>query len=168
MSLVSGSLNSDCLHNLLTIVAEDYVEVGYWSTIEVPVGVICACMPAIRSLFSQVFPRMFGTTRGEKSEYGYGNSRGHNSKLSARPKLESTASNAQIRVKQEWTVMSNPAENRSDVELRSFEQRIAESDTPQRVVLRPHGHLEWSCEDDDMPGRAVSHNSKGSIRSNMI
>lgn len=33
---------------------EDYVEAGYWSTIEVPVGMICACMPAIRSLFSKM------------------------------------------------------------------------------------------------------------------
>ncbi|GJC80387.1 hypothetical protein ColLi_03225 [Colletotrichum liriopes] len=49
---------------------EDYVEVGYWSTIEVPVGIICASMPAIRSLFSLVFPKVFGTTqRGGKSSY---------------------------------------------------------------------------------------------------
>ncbi|GKT83808.1 CFEM domain-containing protein [Colletotrichum tofieldiae] len=49
---------------------QDYVEVGYWSTIEVPVGIICASMPAIRSLFSLVFPKVFGTTqRGGKSSY---------------------------------------------------------------------------------------------------
>ncbi|EEU45681.1 uncharacterized protein NECHADRAFT_18440, partial [Fusarium vanettenii 77-13-4] len=43
-------------------VTQDYVEIGYWSTIEVPVGILCACMPAIRSLFSLVFPKVFGTT----------------------------------------------------------------------------------------------------------
>ncbi|RSL67658.1 hypothetical protein CEP53_002874 [Fusarium sp. AF-6] len=50
-------------------VTQDYVEIGYWSTIEVPVGILCACMPAIRSLFSLVFPKVFGTTARSKSEY---------------------------------------------------------------------------------------------------
>ncbi|RSL82617.1 hypothetical protein CDV31_016919, partial [Fusarium ambrosium] len=48
---------------------QDYVEVGYWSTIEVPVGILCACMPAIRSLFGLIFPKVFGTTHRRKSEY---------------------------------------------------------------------------------------------------
>ncbi|EFQ32463.1 CFEM domain-containing protein [Colletotrichum graminicola M1.001] len=51
-------------------VTQDYVEVGYWSTIEVPVGIICASMPAIYSLFSVVFPKVFGSTqRGGLSDY---------------------------------------------------------------------------------------------------
>jgi hypothetical protein len=33
--------------------AGDYVPVGYWSTIEVHVSVICACLPAIPSLFQK-------------------------------------------------------------------------------------------------------------------
>ncbi|KAL2817614.1 hypothetical protein BJX63DRAFT_419555 [Aspergillus granulosus] len=40
----------------------DYVQVGYWSTIEIHVGVICACLPAIRALFRRIWPRMFGDT----------------------------------------------------------------------------------------------------------
>ncbi|KAH7002961.1 hypothetical protein EDB82DRAFT_549392 [Fusarium venenatum] len=50
-------------------VTQDYVEIGYWSTIEVPVGIICACMPAIRSLFGTLFPRVFGTTNKSKDAY---------------------------------------------------------------------------------------------------
>ncbi|KAJ4312890.1 hypothetical protein N0V84_009699 [Fusarium piperis] len=50
-------------------VTQDYVEVGYWSVIEVPVGILCACMPAIRSLFGLIFPKVFGTTHRSKSEY---------------------------------------------------------------------------------------------------
>lgn len=42
--------------------AEDYVTVGYWSTIEVHVGIICACMPAIRQLLRNVFPAALGST----------------------------------------------------------------------------------------------------------
>ncbi|KAL1999071.1 hypothetical protein VTN02DRAFT_5106 [Thermoascus thermophilus] len=37
----------------------DYVPVGYWSTVECDVGVICACLPSIRSLLVQLFPRVF-------------------------------------------------------------------------------------------------------------
>ncbi|KAH8199303.1 hypothetical protein TruAng_006539 [Truncatella angustata] len=126
-------------------VTQDYVEVGYWSTIEVPVGIICACMPAIRSLFSQVFPSMFGTTRGDtKSGYTFGHSQGYPSKMTGPSRLASNAGSAQIRVKQEWTVMSNPAENRSDVELRSFEQQIAGADSPKRITFHKNRLDEWS------------------------
>ncbi|GIK00967.1 hypothetical protein Aspvir_004997 [Aspergillus viridinutans] len=40
----------------------DYVEVGYWSTIEVHVGIICACLPALRALMRRLCPTMFGDT----------------------------------------------------------------------------------------------------------
>ncbi|KAF4442057.1 CFEM domain-containing [Fusarium acutatum] len=48
---------------------QDYVEIGYWSTIEVPVGIICACMPAIRALFGIVFPKVFASTNRSKNSY---------------------------------------------------------------------------------------------------
>ncbi|CAI7631360.1 unnamed protein product [Penicillium glandicola] len=47
----------------------DYVAVGYWSTIECDVGVICACLPAIRSLLRRVSPTLFGDTAKSKSSY---------------------------------------------------------------------------------------------------
>ncbi|OBT73679.1 hypothetical protein VF21_06164 [Pseudogymnoascus sp. 05NY08] len=53
-----------------TNLTQDYVELGYWSTIEVPVGVICACMPSIRALFRNVFPSIFGTTQKGQSSTG--------------------------------------------------------------------------------------------------
>jgi hypothetical protein len=39
----------------------DYVNIGYWSTIEVDVGVICACLPSIRNLLAKVFPSVLST-----------------------------------------------------------------------------------------------------------
>ncbi|KAL4964242.1 uncharacterized protein BDV14DRAFT_209399 [Aspergillus stella-maris] len=42
----------------------DYTSVGYWSTIELHVGVICASLPALRSLFRQLWPSVFGDTSG--------------------------------------------------------------------------------------------------------
>jgi hypothetical protein len=108
--------------------------VGYWSTIEVPVGIICACLPAVRQLFSKVFPQMFGTTRPDNS-YAYG-SRVGTSKLSANPGRmgASTVNSGNIKIKQEWTVMSNSADNRSDVELVSFDEQIANRDAVTRKV----------------------------------
>lgn len=57
--------------------------VGYWSTVECDVGVICACLPAIRSLLRRVSPGLFGDTqknksnpmnsRGAGSQFGTGN-----------------------------------------------------------------------------------------------
>ncbi|KAL4810250.1 hypothetical protein BDV18DRAFT_166678 [Aspergillus unguis] len=45
----------------------DYVSVGYWSTIELHVGVICACLPAMRALCRQIWPRVFGDTSNNGS-----------------------------------------------------------------------------------------------------
>ncbi|KAH9217069.1 hypothetical protein DL95DRAFT_263739, partial [Leptodontidium sp. 2 PMI_412] len=41
----------------------DYIAIGYWSTIEINVGIICACMPSIRLLLLRAFPRFMGTTK---------------------------------------------------------------------------------------------------------
>ncbi|KAF9885756.1 hypothetical protein FE257_012338 [Aspergillus nanangensis] len=40
----------------------DYTAIGYWSTIECHVGIICACLPAIRALMRRVSPGVFGDT----------------------------------------------------------------------------------------------------------
>lgn len=126
----------------LTQFSEDYVEVGYWSTIEAPVGVICACMPAIRSLFSLVFPRMFGTTQRDKSSYAM-SSMGAKSKLSQLRQKDrgDAAHTTQINVKQEWTVATSPLDggnpNSSDEQLVRFDEQVASSanDGPRKVTL---------------------------------
>ncbi|KAK0628088.1 hypothetical protein DIS24_g10834 [Lasiodiplodia hormozganensis] len=51
----------------------DYTPVGYWSTIEIHVGIICACMPAIRALLMQWMPKVMGQTTKDKS-YGQSSS----------------------------------------------------------------------------------------------
>ncbi|KAJ5972410.1 uncharacterized protein N7479_002328 [Penicillium vulpinum] len=64
----------------------DYVTVGYWSTIECDVGVICACLPAIRSLLRRVSPGLFGDTAQAKSAYGLNShSRGTGSQFTPVP-----------------------------------------------------------------------------------
>ncbi|KAG7050112.1 CFEM domain-containing protein [Colletotrichum scovillei] len=94
---------------------QDYVEVGYWSTIEVPVGVICASMPAIRSLFSLVFPKVFGTTQRGKSNYA--NLSSQQKDLSNSQKVSSKGSSKPaIRVLKEFTVRSRHRDDVSYVE----------------------------------------------------
>lgn len=36
-----------------------------WSSAELNIGIICACVPSLRPLFSLAFPRFFSTTRPE-------------------------------------------------------------------------------------------------------
>ncbi|KAH8662479.1 cfem domain-containing protein [Xylariales sp. PMI_506] len=109
-----------------TNLTQDYVETGYWSTIEVPVGVICACMPAVRSLFSQVFPNLFGTTKHNTSEFGYSGRNAYASK----PKTGGTISNSAIHIKKEWTMLSSEVDNHKDLELMQFEKIDAHSSHP--------------------------------------
>lgn len=62
----------------------DYVEIGYWSTIECHVGVVCACLPAIRSLLRRVFPTAFGDTTQGNSKGSMSRSAGTGSRLDGR------------------------------------------------------------------------------------
>lgn len=45
-------------------------EVANWSTIEINVGIICACMPALRLVLVRAFPRILGSTRQYPSRSG--------------------------------------------------------------------------------------------------
>lgn len=38
----------------------DYYSIGYWTIIEINIGIICACMPSIRVLITYFFPQLFG------------------------------------------------------------------------------------------------------------
>ncbi|KAI1417018.1 hypothetical protein F5Y13DRAFT_103297 [Hypoxylon sp. FL1857] len=91
---------------------QDYVETGYWSTIEVPVGIICACMPAVRSLFSIALPKIFGTTRATigSTFNSFGPSSSGNRLGDSRHKIS---------VKQEWSVLSEGPDYGNDRHGRS-------------------------------------------------
>ncbi|PVH76144.1 hypothetical protein DL98DRAFT_465509 [Cadophora sp. DSE1049] len=58
----------------------DYIAIGYWSTIEINVGIICACMPSIRLLLLRAFPRFMGTTKDRSYAYSHNRS-GANQKI---------------------------------------------------------------------------------------
>ncbi|CAJ2499722.1 Uu.00g025750.m01.CDS01 [Anthostomella pinea] len=62
----------------------DYNEAAWWSTIELHVGIICACLPSLRSLFVNLGLRILGSSNGQSKATGYATgtmSRGGGSRL---------------------------------------------------------------------------------------
>ncbi|RFU28030.1 hypothetical protein B7463_g8306, partial [Scytalidium lignicola] len=55
----------------------DNLAVSQWSTVEINVGIICACMPSLRALLVRLFPKILGTTQNSKSAYYGNNSRSY-------------------------------------------------------------------------------------------
>ncbi|KAK5048917.1 hypothetical protein LTR84_005338 [Exophiala bonariae] len=55
----------------------DYVDSKYMSTLEVDVGIICACMPAMQLLLRKVAPSLFGSSADNKSSYLHPYSNSH-------------------------------------------------------------------------------------------
>lgn len=58
----------------------DNLRVSQWSTIEVNVGIVCACMPTLRLLLLKIFPALSGTTQAYG---GYHSSRSWGDKSAA-------------------------------------------------------------------------------------
>lgn len=65
-NLTCTLLHSPQLTQTLTRVPGDWLEASLWSTIEVEVGLICACMPAIRLGIARIFPKTFGSSADSK------------------------------------------------------------------------------------------------------
>ncbi|KAK2044521.1 CFEM domain-containing protein [Colletotrichum somersetense] len=57
----------------------DQFGVAMWSTVEINVGIICACLPSIRVIFVGLFPKILGSTRtgGSQAAKYYINSSGN-------------------------------------------------------------------------------------------
>jgi hypothetical protein len=49
----------------------DQYDVGKWSTIEINVGIMCACMPAIRVILVRLFPKVLGNTTKSNTNQQY-------------------------------------------------------------------------------------------------
>lgn len=104
----------------LASAVEDFIPIGLWSIIEACVGIICACLPAVRALLGTILPKLFGATAvsAAKSGGSTGGSTG--------------ASGSQIRVKSEVTVQSelqsrrteSPDDDDSSIELAMHESEM--------------------------------------------
>ncbi|POS77342.1 CFEM domain-containing protein [Diaporthe helianthi] len=51
----------------------DNFDVMLWSTTEINVGLICACMPALRQILARIWPNVFGGEQSRQRYYRYGN-----------------------------------------------------------------------------------------------
>jgi hypothetical protein len=43
----------------------DYNDAAWWSTVELDVGIVCACLPSLRSLFISMGVKVLGSTKGD-------------------------------------------------------------------------------------------------------
>lgn len=55
----------------------DNLAVSQWSTVEINVGIICACMPSLRVLLVRLFPKLLGTTQHSNNRYYVNQSHSH-------------------------------------------------------------------------------------------
>lgn len=66
------------LHALVTFATSDNptfdnFDIMLWSTTEMNVGIICACMPAMRQILARIWPTVFGGEQSRQRYYRYGN-----------------------------------------------------------------------------------------------
>jgi hypothetical protein len=131
-TLNAPDLNSGCIIGVLrlyylyqasisTDLTYDNVAPATWSAIELNVGIMCACIPALRPVISVVFPRLLSSTAGKTTSNPF--TRTHQSNAyyhrnesavelshapSARRDSEALSHEdpaaGEIRVKQDWTV----------------------------------------------------------------
>ncbi|KAJ1331186.1 CFEM domain-containing protein [Microdochium nivale] len=110
----------------------DFVDISIWSTVETSVGIICACMPALRSLLSLVMPKVFGTTTqrqsaspaGESGKSGKsGPKRSGSGGLSSVLSTKSSGGGVGIgiRVKSEFTVRTKQRDESTFIELQPLD-----------------------------------------------
>ncbi|GKT43042.1 satratoxin biosynthesis SC1 cluster protein 4 [Colletotrichum spaethianum] len=72
----------------------DQFDVATWSTVEINVGIICACMPSIRVILVSFFPKIMGSTRNGTSNaakyyiQSSGNGRSRNRTLGNEAKIK--------------------------------------------------------------------------------
>lgn len=73
----------------------DNLRVSQWSTIEVNVGIICACMPTLRLILVKLFPALTSTTRNYGTNQSWGDPYATGgSKVAARSQVRATGAGA--------------------------------------------------------------------------
>ncbi|KAL3961040.1 hypothetical protein ACCO45_006157 [Purpureocillium lilacinum] len=63
----------------------DFFDVGIWSTVEINVGIMCACMPSLRLLLVRLFPKLLGTTQRYYARYSSNAHRTTTTRRQSRP-----------------------------------------------------------------------------------
>jgi hypothetical protein len=144
----------------------DYWNVAIWSTIEMTIGIIFACMPAIRLILVRLFPKFLGTTNATKPSLshsgqappesadmgsiedsgrsrGMGNSWKHNTKLSWRADREPEAgrtSEDAVRLSQLRSASSSEIPTVEDDGPESLAEFRVRNPSPSTGRLPPTAH----------------------------
>ncbi|KKA27663.1 hypothetical protein TD95_001251 [Thielaviopsis punctulata] len=121
----------------------DQWEASLWSTIEINVGIICACMPALRVILVRFFPRVFGGTSYNRSTgAGYYASNSHKYVRShtrsgnhGMPASGSSVVRSVARGGADANEPSVPADKSAIVFSRSFTVNYAEGDEMALVAM---------------------------------
>ncbi|KAI1344721.1 CFEM domain-containing protein [Xylariaceae sp. FL0016] len=71
----------------------DYWNVSMWSTVEITVGIICACMPSLRSILIRVAPKIFDGTAARRTTQYYAKKMGSADKSSAQASQNEASGN---------------------------------------------------------------------------
>lgn len=129
----------------------DNLRVSQWSTIEVNVGIICACMPTLRLILLKIFPSLSSTTRNYGTNASFGDKYGRSGLQSG---LHSHANRSQIRggpdveaglgksagsrigrpgitYQRSYTVHYDDAETSSQVQLKDLDSKGLEAATSE-------------------------------------
>lgn len=106
--------------------------IGVWTTVEVPVGVLCACLPAVRNFLKVFFPAVFASTRPSRSNYYQSGQESNGFSKASRSKPTASAND------EKWTSSSetNKWDEFTSVELHPVSQR-AESHFSSSEPTKP-------------------------------
>ena len=75
-------------------VTYDYWGVSVWSTVEITVGIMCACMPSMRVILVRIWPRLFGSSSyASNNQYGSRYGRSSKNQTGTGSQVESSSKN---------------------------------------------------------------------------
>ncbi|EEU37813.1 uncharacterized protein NECHADRAFT_88258 [Fusarium vanettenii 77-13-4] len=105
----------------------EFLEVSKWSTIEINVGMICACMPSLRILLVRLFPKILGTSRRYYQNYASNTGRNTNKNRSRQLGTNATT---------EVDTTSRPVESRGITYQRTYDVQYGDSDETHLVHMK--------------------------------
>ncbi|KAI8676178.1 CFEM domain-containing protein [Fusarium sp. Ph1] len=105
----------------------EFLEVSKWSTIEINVGMICACMPSLRILLVRLFPKILGTSRRYYPNYASNTGRNTNKNRSRQLGTNATT---------EVDTTSRPVESRGITYQRTYDVQYGDSDETHLVHMK--------------------------------
>ncbi|KEF53462.1 uncharacterized protein A1O9_10437 [Exophiala aquamarina CBS 119918] len=125
----------------------DYTGISYMSTLEVDIGIICACMPAIQLLLRRVAPGILGSSITESSQL-YPHTGSHARTKSTRHPSSHITQSKSITMTITTTVADMPKDSDSVIELVDTERQVHNSNgdcgSSATVSTEHYPHrLEW-------------------------